>query len=273
MSASTSSAGRTWSSRASPPARWPAWASATTCWRRSTRLSSCCRAACPARPARSRCRGSATSPPRCSASPPPPAGPAGPRPARSAPTPTSSRPASASPPCWPRWSTGAAPARASTSTCPRPRPRCTCSRRPCSTPRSTARDFEARGNRDPTMAPHGVYPAAGDDRWIAIACTDDGAWRRLAAHLGLGDAEAAAWPLAERLARQDELDGAHRRVDRRPRRRRAPGGAAGHRRRRPPGAEQRRVPGRPPARPPGPLRHRRAPAARARWWSRGPASG
>ena len=25
------------------------------------------------------------------------------------------------------------------------------------------------GNRDRDLAPHGVYPAAGDDRWVAIA--------------------------------------------------------------------------------------------------------
>jgi crotonobetainyl-CoA:carnitine CoA-transferase CaiB-like acyl-CoA transferase len=29
------------------------------------------------------------------------------------------------------------------------------------------------------MAPHGVYPCAGDDRWIAIACEDDAQWRHL----------------------------------------------------------------------------------------------
>jgi crotonobetainyl-CoA:carnitine CoA-transferase CaiB-like acyl-CoA transferase len=28
-------------------------------------------------------------------------------------------------------------------------------------------------------APHGVYPAAGDDNWVAIVCRDDDDWRRL----------------------------------------------------------------------------------------------
>ena len=28
-------------------------------------------------------------------------------------------------------------------------------------------------NRSPWCAPHGIYPAAGDDRWVAIACRDD----------------------------------------------------------------------------------------------------
>ena len=31
----------------------------------------------------------------------------------------------------------------------------------------------------PAMAPHGIYPAAGDDNWVAIACRDDDDWRRL----------------------------------------------------------------------------------------------
>jgi crotonobetainyl-CoA:carnitine CoA-transferase CaiB-like acyl-CoA transferase len=40
------------------------------------------------------------------------------------------------------------------------------------------------GNRDPRMAPHGVYRAAGEDRWIAVAVEDDAAWGRLARVLG-----------------------------------------------------------------------------------------
>ena len=32
----------------------------------------------------------------------------------------------------------------------------------------------------PAMAPHNIYPARGDDQWIAIACRDDADWRRLA---------------------------------------------------------------------------------------------
>jgi crotonobetainyl-CoA:carnitine CoA-transferase CaiB-like acyl-CoA transferase len=35
------------------------------------------------------------------------------------------------------------------------------------------------GNRDPQMAPHGVYPVSGVDRWIAIAVADDAQWRAL----------------------------------------------------------------------------------------------
>lgn len=32
---------------------------------------------------------------------------------------------------------------------------------------------EAIGNRDPEMAPHGVFPVRGEDRWIAVAIVDD----------------------------------------------------------------------------------------------------
>jgi crotonobetainyl-CoA:carnitine CoA-transferase CaiB-like acyl-CoA transferase len=36
-------------------------------------------------------------------------------------------------------------------------------------------------NADPNYAPHGVYPAAGDDRWIAIVCQSDAHWQSLCA--------------------------------------------------------------------------------------------
>jgi len=48
------------------------------------------------------------------------------------------------------------------------------------------RDYGPMENRHPTgaAAPHGVFPAAGDDRWIAIACYTDEEWRRLVAVMG-----------------------------------------------------------------------------------------
>ncbi len=61
------------------------------------------------------------------------------------------------------------------------------------------------GNADPHMAPHGVYPSAGEDQWVAVACRDDADWAALAALLGRDDL--AALTTAERLARSDELDG------------------------------------------------------------------
>ena len=42
----------------------------------------------------------------------------------------------------------------------------------------------AHGNADDEAAPHGVYPAAGDDRWIAIAVHDDAQFAGLASVLG-----------------------------------------------------------------------------------------
>ena len=36
------------------------------------------------------------------------------------------------------------------------------------------------GNRDPCMAPHGVFRCAGGQRWLAIAVRDDEEWSRLA---------------------------------------------------------------------------------------------
>lgn len=60
-----------------------------------------------------------------------------------------------------------------------------------------------RGNRSVRHAPHGVYPAAGEDQWIVIQVFDETQWRALASVVnglehfgGLGD----------RLARNDELD-------------------------------------------------------------------
>jgi len=36
-----------------------------------------------------------------------------------------------------------------------------------------------QGNRDPLMAPHGCFPARGEDTWISIACASDEQWRAL----------------------------------------------------------------------------------------------
>ncbi|BBD98084.1 CoA transferase [Sphingobium amiense] len=47
----------------------------------------------------------------------------------------------------------------------------------------------AVGNRDALMAPHGVFRAAGDDQWIALAVEDDGQWRDLARLMGGAELE------------------------------------------------------------------------------------
>src|SRR5262249_43567023 len=48
----------------------------------------------------------------------------------------------------------------------------------------TGRPAAPSGNAVPYACPHGVYPATGDDRWIAIAVVGDDAWRRFFAALG-----------------------------------------------------------------------------------------
>jgi benzylsuccinate CoA-transferase BbsF subunit len=67
-----------------------------------------------------------------------------------------------------------------------------------------------RGNRAEDAAPHGIFPCAGADRWIAIAAFSDAEWRRLCEALGApelaGDPRFAS--LADRLANQDALDAA-----------------------------------------------------------------
>lgn len=70
--------------------------------------------------------------------------------------------------------------------------------------------LERRGNADPQLAPHGVYPCAGDDVWVAIACATDEHWRSLAGLLDRADlAGDAGLATGEgRLARAAELDDA-----------------------------------------------------------------
>ncbi len=70
------------------------------------------------------------------------------------------------------------------------------------------RDALPTGNRHPRMAPHGIYPAAGTDRWVSIAVADDAQWQTL---VGLMARPAwAADPVfaraQERVSRCAELD-------------------------------------------------------------------
>ena len=71
-------------------------------------------------------------------------------------------------------------------------------------------DHNARrvGNRDTAMSPHGVFPARGEDRWVAIACQDDAAWLGLCATLGLDDlaGDESLATLEGRKLREDELE-------------------------------------------------------------------
>ncbi len=64
------------------------------------------------------------------------------------------------------------------------------------------------GNRHPTMAPHGVYPCAGDDRWIAVAVGTDAEFAALCRVMGrpeLADDERFVDVLS-RLRNRDALD-------------------------------------------------------------------
>lgn len=65
-----------------------------------------------------------------------------------------------------------------------------------------------RGNQHAAASPHGVYPCAGADRWIAIAVTTDAGWRALAEALGRPSwmAEAELGDAAVRYARRAEID-------------------------------------------------------------------
>jgi crotonobetainyl-CoA:carnitine CoA-transferase CaiB-like acyl-CoA transferase len=73
-----------------------------------------------------------------------------------------------------------------------------------------------QGNRDRYFAPHGVYPCAGEDSWIAIVCTTDEQWHALYELIdgteppgGCGDDRATSSRfdnLGERLSNQDVLD-------------------------------------------------------------------
>src|SRR5207245_3422682 len=76
---------------------------------------------------------------------------------------------------------------------------------------------ERAGNRDPMMAPHGIFKCldrpekvAGNtiDQWVAIVCSDDLDWGRLAR--AIGGAELARdrnyATLAARKANEDQLE-------------------------------------------------------------------
>ena len=64
----------------------------------------------------------------------------------------------------------------------------------------------AVGNRDAQYAPHGVFPCAGEDEWIAIAVRNDTDWQGLAAHIGGAALDTQYATLAGRMAAQDHLE-------------------------------------------------------------------
>ena len=66
----------------------------------------------------------------------------------------------------------------------------------------------ALGNAHPAMAPHGIYPGAGDDCWLSIAVRDDSDWAALATvaadQAWVRDAQFAE--IAGRIANREALD-------------------------------------------------------------------
>jgi crotonobetainyl-CoA:carnitine CoA-transferase CaiB-like acyl-CoA transferase len=64
------------------------------------------------------------------------------------------------------------------------------------------------GNRDPHMAPHGVFRCAGEQRWVAISIRDDAEWQRFAGVIGCPElaADLRYGTLAGRKAHEDQLD-------------------------------------------------------------------
>jgi crotonobetainyl-CoA:carnitine CoA-transferase CaiB-like acyl-CoA transferase len=70
---------------------------------------------------------------------------------------------------------------------------------------ASGRSYGRIGNRSPHAAPHGVFPCAGADRWVALAVHDDHDWQRLVQIMGSRE-----WAAAAELA---TLDGRLRQVD------------------------------------------------------------
>lgn len=65
-----------------------------------------------------------------------------------------------------------------------------------------------QGNRDPHMAPHGVFRCAGEQRWVAIAVRDDAEWARFATLIGAPElaADPAYATLAARKHNEERLE-------------------------------------------------------------------
>lgn len=73
------------------------------------------------------------------------------------------------------------------------------------------REHGPMGNREASMAPHGVFPAAGDDKWIAIAIAADVEFAQLCAVLGVS-AMASDPKFARMSARLSNLEELEREI-------------------------------------------------------------
>jgi crotonobetainyl-CoA:carnitine CoA-transferase CaiB-like acyl-CoA transferase len=64
------------------------------------------------------------------------------------------------------------------------------------------------GNRGPVAAPQGVYPCAGEDRWVALAIVTDEQWRSLRSVIGdpAWSADLPSATVVERRRNHDAID-------------------------------------------------------------------
>ena len=69
----------------------------------------------------------------------------------------------------------------------------------------SGKEAERIGNRDPHMAPHGCYPALGEDLWVTIACETENQWAALRKIIPGAD-DHRFDTLILRKEREDELD-------------------------------------------------------------------
>ncbi len=66
---------------------------------------------------------------------------------------------------------------------------------------------DSNRSRSPVMAPHGIFPSAGEDNWIAIACRDDREWRALTGVVAADWCADERWSTrAGRVVAENELD-------------------------------------------------------------------
>ena len=75
--------------------------------------------------------------------------------------------------------------------------------------RPLRRPGQPHSNRSqfPQMAPHGIYPARGEDNWLALSCRDEGEWAALGRVVGKPWATAERFATLEgRLRAEDALD-------------------------------------------------------------------
>ncbi len=74
----------------------------------------------------------------------------------------------------------------------------------------TGNPWDRLGNDDAELCPHGVYPSAGDNEWVAVAVRSEEDWRALAAAIGRDDlgGDPALATAEGRRARQGEIEAA-----------------------------------------------------------------